>query len=193
MTTRMAYSAEQKETATSLALEHGVKAASEQTGVNLNSIRGWVTRRQHGLPLDATPQVHERHAANERPESPPMPDISALVDADGCLRCPRSLYVSVSDARGWFWADMPGVPRKKNPPPWFHRPVAMWALVQRTNVGLDEPPWREIVGIVPRASADQEVMVEECYHASALACLVDGRCVGHVEVLSTTVKEITAA
>jgi transposase-like protein len=182
--TRRAYTAEEKETATSLALEHGVKAASEQTGVNLNSIRSWITRRQHGLPLHATPKVHERHLATQRPVSPPLPDISALVDDQGCLRCPRSLYVSVSDARGWFWADIPGVPRKKNPPPWFHRPLALWAVLERVNDDLPDYKWRDLVGICPRAGLDEEVLVCECYHESELAaCLVDGRCSGHTESL----------
>jgi transposase-like protein len=179
----MAYTAEQKAEATSMALRLGVAVAAGALGINRNSIRSWVTRRQHGLPLDATPKVHPRHPANERPESPPLPDISALVDDQGALRCPRSLYVSVSDARGWFWADMSGVPRKKNPPPWFHIPVAMWALIERVNVGLDQPKWVDLVGIVPRASADQEVMVEECYHESELDCIVNGRCGGHTESL----------
>jgi len=193
--TRLAYTSAAKADAVSLAFQIGTRAASEQTGINLNSIRSWITRRQHGLPLHATPKVHERQQPHERPVSPELPEGVTTVDEQGHIRTPRSLFLSVGSSKDWFYedrSDAVNVRKRGGTYTYRHVPVAMWALVQRTNVGLDEPPWREIVGIAPRASADQEVMVEECYHASALACLVDGRCVGHVENLTKTPKEIPA-
>ena len=185
MTTRAAYSAEQKAEATSLSFQIGARVASEQTGVNLNSLRTWVNRRQHGLTLSATPQVHPRHPANERPESPPMPDISALVDETGALRTPRSLYVSVAPSSGWWLADWSNTTtevgaRRKQSKSWHHRPVAAFAIIERLNVGLDEPPWRECVALSIGYGTDNEGLLEECFHESTLPCVGPNGCTGHL-------------
>ena len=183
MTTRAAYSANEKEAATSIALQRGVKVAAAETGVNLNSLRSWVTRRQHGLPLNSTPKVHPRHPANERPVRPELPEGVTTVDEQGRIRTPRSLFLSVGSSKGWFYedrADAVNVKRKRGTYTYRHIPVAMWALIERVNVGQGEPPWREIVGIVPRASADQEVMPEECFHESTLPCVGPNGCTGHL-------------
>jgi transposase-like protein len=184
MTTRMAYSAEQKETATSLALEHGVKAAAAQTGINLNSLRSWVTRRQHGLPLDATPKKNERQRPHERPESPPLPEGVTLTDESGAIRTPRSLYISVARADGWWLEDRSNVTidllGRKQIKSWRHRPVASWVVIERQNGGLDdEPKWRDLVAYVPGLGGDNEALPDETVHESELDCLGPHGCTGH--------------
>jgi transposase-like protein len=194
--TRLAYTAEQKAEATSMALRLGVAVAAGALGINRNSIRSWVTRRQHGLPLDATPKVHPRHPANERPEAPPLPDGVTLVDESGAIRTPRSLYISVAPAKGFWLEDRSFTTtavgaRRKHTDSWHHRPVAAFAIVERVNVGLDEPPWRECVALCIGYGPDNEALLEECVHESDLTCIGPHGCTGHVEVLVKTVKEIT--
>jgi transposase-like protein len=197
MSGRRAYTADEKATATSLALEHGVKFAAAKTGIPANTIRGWRQRRLAGLLLDATPQRHERHLANERPESPPLPDGVTLVDENGHVRTPRTLYVSVARATGWWFEDRGNVTtavgaRRKQTDSWHHRPVAAFAVCERTNVGLGEPPYREIVAMIPGYGIEQQALLEEVVHESELDCIENGGCAGHVEDLAKTPKEITA-
>jgi len=185
MTTRMAYSAEAKAEAVSLALQIGARAAAAQTGISVNTIRAWVARRQRGLPLNSTPKKTERHLVNDRPESPPLPDGVTLTDETGALRTPRSLYVSVAPSSGWWLADWSNTTtevgaRRKQSKSWHHRPVAAFAIIERLNVGLDEPPWRECVALSIGYGTDNEGLLEECFHESTLPCVGPNGCTGHL-------------
>ena len=184
MTTRLAYTAEQKAEATSMALRLGVAVAAGALGINGNSIRSWLTRRQHGLPLADTPVKTERQRPHERPESPPLPEGVTLVDETGALRTPRSLYISVAPAKGFWLEDRSFTTtavgaRRKHTDSWHHRPVAAFAIVERVNVGLDEPPWRECVAMVPGYGQDNEGFIEEVVHESQLDCVGPHGCTGH--------------
>jgi transposase-like protein len=112
MKTRAAFTAERKAEAVSDALRLGVRVAAATLGINLNTIRAWVARRQHGLPLANTPKADPRHlkrtaetSAVERPVSPPLPPGVTLVGEQGHIRTPRSLYISVARADGWWFED----------------------------------------------------------------------------------------
>jgi transposase-like protein len=189
--TRSAFTAEQKAEAVNLAFQIGTKAAAFDLGISCNSIQSWMTRRREGLPLAATPKKSERPSHSERPVSPELPEGVTTVDENGRLRTPRSLFVSVAPATGWWYEDRSAitaaVARYKHSYEWRHVAVLAFAIVERVNVG--EPPWREVVGLVPRSGLDQQVMVEECFHESELDCLVSGKCHGHTETIDTPIKE----
>jgi len=184
MSGRRAYTADEKAVATSLALQHGVAVAAAQTGIPANTLRGWRQRRNSGLPLDATPQKTPRQQPHDRPEPPPLPDGCTRVDENGHIRTPRSLFISLSPSKGFWLEDRSNITTewqgRRRLDSWRHRPVAAFAVVERINVGLGEPPWREIVGVVPNYGLDEECLVSECVHESELPCTGPHGCVGHL-------------
>jgi hypothetical protein len=123
--------------------------------------------------------------------SPEIPESVHTVDEDGRIRTPRSLFISVAPATGWYFEDRSGITvalrKYRHEYQWQHVAVAAFAVLERVNVG--EPPYREVVGLVPRAEVDQQVMLDECFHESELSCLVSGRCKGHRENLDNPISE----
>jgi hypothetical protein len=158
--TRLAYTADEKAVAVSIALEHGVRFAAAETGVNRHTLRMWRSRRNRGLALNATPQKNPRRTANERPVSPPLPPGVSLTDQDGRIKTPRSLFISLARADGWWFADRSGITpalaRRRDGYAWKHIPVAAFAIIERVNADLGEPKWRECVALVPNYAQDQQ-------------------------------------
>jgi transposase-like protein len=195
--TRLAYTAVEKAEATSRAFEIGASKAAAQTGISPNTLRSWCQRRNSGLALNATPQTHERRLRSERPLSPPLPEGVSLVDESGRIRTPRSLYISVAEASGWWFADRSGITpalaRKRGGYTWRHVKVAAFAIIERVNVGLDEPPYRECVAMVPGYGLDQQALVGEVAHESELPCIGPHGCSGHVEDIASKKKPLKAS
>jgi hypothetical protein len=151
------------------------------------------------LPNHAGGAAVTTHRPNERPERPPVAEGVTLTDENGQIRTPRSLYVSLAPATGWWFEDRGNITttagaRRKQTNSWHHRAVSAFAIVERLNVGLGEPPWRECVAMIPGYQIDQEALLEEVVHESELDCIGPHGCAGHAEVpdIKKSTQEVIA-